>query len=257
MGRTLVQLISQADDMQLELALDRADAPEIGEDAGIVAGVGDAGVRVKSLAEADLASVDVLVDFTRADVTPQLAETCAKVGTGMVIGTTGMNELEMRSIQRAADSIAIVLSPNMSVGVNVTYKLIELATHALKGFDIDVVETHHRYKVDAPSGTAVRMGEVIAAARGQDLSEVAVYGTEEIDTQRNVNNIGFHSVRTGDVVGEHSVVFGGDGERVEITHKAQSRLNFGAGAVQSIRFVAEKQSEGKTGLFGMDDVLGL
>ena len=257
MGRTLVQLISQADDMQLALAFDRADAPEIGEDAGIVAGVGETGVRVNSLAEADLATVDVLVDFTRADVVPQLTQACAEVGIGLVIGTTGMNEQEMQSIQRAADSIAIVLSPNMSVGVNVTYKLIELATRALQGFDIDVVETHHRYKVDAPSGTAVRMGEVIAAARGQDLGEVAVYGTEEIDTQRDVNNIGFHSVRTGDVVGEHSVVFGGDGERVELVHKAQSRMNFGNGAVQSIRFIAEKRSQGRTGLFGMDDVLGL
>ena len=253
MGRMLACAITAADDMVLTAAVDHPKLPDQGADAGELAGVGRLGVAIA----ADLATAadfDVLVDFSVPDATLGKLDFCTANDKALVIGTTGFEEAGLAAIRQAAETVPIVMAPNMSVGVNVAFKLIEFAARSLgDDVDVEVFEAHHRHKIDSPSGTAVRMGEILARTLGRDLATDAVYGREGITGERERRTIGFHSLRGGDIVGEHTVTFAGTGERIEITHRAGSRENFAAGAVRAVRFVA-----GRTvGLYGMDDVLGL
>jgi 4-hydroxy-tetrahydrodipicolinate reductase len=201
-----------------------------------------------------LAGAHALIDFTRPEGTLEHLAACRKLGVNMVIGTTGFSEAQKAQIADAAKDIAIVMAPNMSVGVNVTFKLLEMAAKALsEGYDIEVIEAHHRHKVDAPSGTALKMGEVIAEALGRDLKECAVYERYGHTGEREPSTIGFSTIRGGDIVGDHTVLFAGTGERIEITHKSSSRATYAQGSLRAVRWLAGKQ----TGLFDMFDVLGL
>ena len=201
-----------------------------------------------------LDSFDVLIDFTRPEATLEYLAICQKAGKSMVIGTTGFSDEELLLIEAAANDIAIVFAPNMSVGVNLTLKLLDTAAKVFgEDADIEIIETHHRYKVDAPSGTALKMGEVVANALGRDLNACAVYGREGIEEPRSRQTIGFSTVRGGDVVGDHTVSFFMEGERVEITHKASSRMTFANGAVRAASWLNGKQSK----LYSMQDVLDL
>ncbi|MBV5310152.1 4-hydroxy-tetrahydrodipicolinate reductase [Chromatium okenii] len=254
MGRTLVQAVTETAGLTLGAATERADSSLLNADAGELAGVGRLGVTVV----ADLATVsadfDVLIDFTAPVATLAHLDCCHRAGKRMVIGTTGLNEAQRAAISAVAANIGIVFAPNMSVGVNLCFKLLDIAARVLGDeVDIEIIEAHHRHKVDAPSGTALHMGEVIAAALGRDLNEVAVYGREGQTGARQRQTIGFETIRAGDIVGEHSVWFAADGERVEIAHKASSRMNFARGAVRAAGWIAEQ----KCGLFDMQDVLGL
>jgi len=196
----------------------------------------------------------VLIDFTRPEGTLAHLAVCRELGVQAVIGTTGFSEAQKAEIAAAAKDIAIMMAPNMSVGVNVTFKLLEMAAKALStGYDIEIIEAHHRHKVDAPSGTALKMGEVIAGALGRDLKDCAVYAREGITGERDPSTIGFSAIRGGDIVGDHTVLFAGTGERIEITHKSASRATYAQGSLRAVRFLAER----KTGLFDMFDVLGL
>jgi 4-hydroxy-tetrahydrodipicolinate reductase len=206
---------------------------------------------------ADLAAVagaDVLVDFTRPEGTATHLQACVRHGVRMVIGTTGLDDAGKAAIRAASESIAIVFSPNMSVGVNVTFRLLEVAATILaSGYDVEIIEAHHRHKVDAPSGTALKMGEVVAAAQGRSLQEAAVYARQGVTGERRAGTIGFAAVRGGDIVGDHTVLFAGTGERIEITHRAGSRMPYALGSMRAARFVAGRAR----GLFDMHDVLGL
>lgn len=254
MGRMLVSAIAAADDLRLAVAVDRPDVSSIGADAGELAGVGTAGVAIAGDIAACAPDFDVLIDFSIPDATLEKLDFCVSNAKAMVIGTTGFDEAGLATIRRASEAIPIVMAPNMSVGVNVAFKLIEFAARALGGdVDVEVFEAHHRHKIDAPSGTAVRMGEILADTLGRDLAADAVYGREGITGARDRRTIGFHSLRGGDIVGEHTVTFAGTGERIEITHRAGSRENFAAGAVRAVRFVTGREA----GLYGMDEVLGL
>ncbi len=254
MGRTLVQAAQEVDDVQVTAALERSDSPALGRDAGELAGCGPLGVEVSdSLAEV-VERFDVLVDFTRPEVTLANVSLCRQAGRRVVIGTTGMEDAERREIEQAAQDVAVVLAPNMSVGVNLCFKLLEMAASVLgDSVDVEIIEAHHRHKVDAPSGTALRMGEVVAGALGRDLKECAVYGREGAIGERDRKSIGFETIRAGDIVGEHTVMFAGAGERVEIAHRASSRMTFAAGAMRAARWIMKRQ----TGLYDMQDVLGL
>ena len=249
----LVSAVSRADGLRLTGAVDHPDASEKGADAGELAGLGHLGVPIAG-DTSELADFDVLVDFSVAPATLDKLGFCTDNGKALVIGTTGFDEAGVKAIGRAADTVPIVMAPNMSVGVNVAFKLIEFAARALgDDVDVEVFEAHHRHKIDAPSGTAVRMGAILADALQRDIATDAVYGREGITGERQRRTIGFHSLRGGDIVGEHTVTFAGTGERIEITHRAGSRENFAAGAVRAVRFVA-----GRTpGLYGMAAVLGL
>ena len=253
MGRMLVEAITAADDAELAGALDSAAAPHLGRDAGEALGLAT-GVAVTSDLAAGLARAQVLIDFTRPEGTLAHLEACMARGIKMVIGTTGFDAAGKAAIAAAAERIPIVFSPNMSVGVNATFKLLDVAAKILaNGYDIEIIEAHHRHKVDAPSGTALAMGEVVAKALGRDLSRVAVYGREGVTGERDPSTIGFATVRGGDIVGDHTVLFAGIGERIEITHKSASRMTYALGALRAARFLA-----GKThGLYDMQDVLGL
>ena len=262
MGRTLVDAITSADGLAVAAALEHPDSPQLGKDAGELAGIGALGVHVDADVPAAAGACDVLVDFSVATATLEKLPDCVAAGTALAIGTTGFDDAGLNAIRQAARTVPIVLSPNMSVGVNVAFKLIEAAARALgDDVDVEVVEAHHRHKIDAPSGTAVRIGEILAATLGRSLATDAVYGREGITGERAPRTIGFHSLRGGDIVGEHTVVFAGAGERVEITHRAASRANFAAGAVRAVRFLAaERDGDGgrarEPGLYGMEDVLG-
>ena len=254
MGRMLVAAIEAADDLRLTAAVDHPDAADAGADAGEIAGVGNAGVAIAGHIAEGGTDFDVMIDFSVAEATLEKLDFCAANGKAMVIGTTGFDAAGLDVIRRAAEIIPIVMAPNMSVGVNVTFKLIEFAARALgEEVDVEVFEAHHRHKIDAPSGTAVRMGEILADTLGRNLATDAVYGREGITGERQRRSIGFHSLRGGDIVGEHTVTFAGTGERIEITHRAGSRENFAAGAVRAVRFVVRREM----GLYGMDEVLGL
>ena len=244
MGRTVAEAVRDADDLTLGAASEHPDSDAIGD-------VID-GVRIaRELVAEDF---DVLVDFSVPAATLRLLEECVRHKKGMVIGTTGFDAEGIDRIAEAAKNIPIVMAPNMSVGVNVTFKLIEAAAKALgDDADVEVFEAHHRHKVDAPSGTAVRIGEILAQALGRDLSADAVYGREGITGERDTRTIGFHSLRAGDIVGEHTVTFAAPGERLEITHRAHSRMNFAIGALRAVRYVAARD----TGLFDVADVLGI
>ena len=254
MGRMLISAVAAADDMRVAAALEHSDSPSVGADAGALAGVGVLDVAIGTDVSAALRSFDVLVDFSVPDATLAKLDACAEGGKGLVIGTTGFDDAGLAAIRRAAERVPVLMAPNMSVGVNVAFKLVELAARCLGDeVDVEVFEAHHRHKIDAPSGTAVRFGEILAEALGRDLATDAVYGRGGITGEREARAIGFHSLRGGDIVGEHTVTFAGTGERIEITHRAGSRENFAAGAVRAMRFVAGKPPA----LYGMDDVLGL
>lgn len=253
MGRMLIESVLKAPDAELTGALDVADSPFIGKDAGELVGM-PCGVPVSADLEATLANADCLIDFTRPEGTLAHAAVCRRLGVHMVIGTTGLSAEQRGTLQDVARDIPVVLAPNMAIGVNAVFKLLDIAARILnEGYDVEVIEAHHRHKVDAPSGTALRMGEVVAAALGRDLKECAVYGREGHTGERPAPQIGFATVRGGDIVGDHTVLFAGTGERVEITHKAGSRMPYALGSVRAARFL-----RGKTrGLFDMQDVLGL
>jgi len=253
MGRMLIEAVSTADDVVLAGALDVPGSPAIGQDATAFLGK-TSGVAITSDLKAGLANSQVLIDFTRPEGTLAHLTVCESLGVKAVIGTTGFSEAQKVQIAEHAKRIAIVMAPNMSVGVNVVLKLLETAARALnQGFDIEVIEAHHRHKVDAPSGTALAMGEVVAKTLGRDLKECAVYGREGVTGERDPSTIGFATVRGGDIIGDHTVLFAGTGERIEIAHKSSSRSGYAQGSLRDARFLATQTQ----GLFGMDAVLGL
>ena len=253
MGQMLVEAVRSADDCTLTGALDLASSPAIGHDAGAYAGQ-TSGVAITADLHAGLQHSQVLIDFTRPEGTMAHLQACRALGVGLVIGTTGFSEAQKAEIAEAAKTIPIMMAPNMSVGVNVTLKLLEMAAQALRtGYDIEIIEAHHRHKVDAPSGTALKMGEVIAAALGRDLRQCAVYAREGVTGERDPSTIGFSASRGGDIVGDHTVLFAGTGERIEITHKASSRATYAQGSLRAARFLSGR----RCGLFDMFDVLGL
>jgi 4-hydroxy-tetrahydrodipicolinate reductase len=253
MGHMLIEALRAADDCVLAGALDIPSSPAIGNDAAAFLGHAS-GVPVSADLRAGLSGSHVLIDFTRPEGTMAHLEACRELGVNAVIGTTGFGEGQKRQIADWARDIAIVMAPNMSVGVNVTMKLLEMAAKALAtGYDIEIIEAHHRHKVDAPSGTALKMGEVIAGALGRDLKQCAVYAREGVTGERDPSSIGFATIRGGDIVGDHTVLFAGTGERIEITHKSASRATYAQGSLRAVRFLAGKRA----GLFDMFDVLGL
>jgi len=252
MGRVLLEAVAQAPDCTLHGALERTGSPFLGRDASVLSGSTE--VIISDDMPATLDGADVLIDFTRPEGTLQHLALCRKHGVNMVIGTTGFSAEQKQAIAEAGQDIGVVFAPNMSVGVNLTFKLLEIAAKVLnEGYDIEVIEAHHRHKVDAPSGTALRMGEVVADALGRNLSECAVYGREGVTGERQPSTIGFATVRGGDIVGDHTVMFAGIGERVEITHKASSRMTFAQGALRAARFLVISPA----GQYDMQDVLGL
>ncbi|MFZ6842782.1 4-hydroxy-tetrahydrodipicolinate reductase [Undibacterium sp. RuTC16W] len=253
MGKMLIEAIAAADDTLLVGAIDVAASPAIGTDAAASMGK-PAGVLIESELSRGLANADFLIDFTRPEGTLTHLAYCAEHGIKIIIGTTGFDEEGKAAIAAAAKKTAIVFAPNMSVGVNVTLKLLEMAAKSFaQGYDIEIIEAHHRHKVDAPSGTALKMGEVIADTLGRDLNEVGVFAREGVTGERDPSSIGFATIRGGDIVGDHTVMFAGIGERVEISHKSSSRINYAHGSLRAARFLADKQ----TGLYDMYDVLGL
>jgi 4-hydroxy-tetrahydrodipicolinate reductase len=253
MGKTLLKAVTQALDLRLSAALEQTGNSYLTKDVGELIGA-PCGIAITDNFSAVLPGCDVLIDFTRPAGTLEYLSICRTEGVKMVIGTTGFSAEQKTTLKAASRDIAIVLAPNMSVGVNVTFKLLDMAARALsEGYDIEIIEAHHRHKVDAPSGTALHMGGVVAQALGRDLSEVAVYGREGITGERVPSTIGFSTVRGGDIVGDHTVMFAGTGERIEISHKANSRAAFTEGSLRAARFLADKQC----GLFDMQDVLGL
>ncbi len=253
MGHMLIEAVLAADDCRLAGALDRPGSPAVGQDATAFLGQAS-GVLVASDLRAGLKDARYLIDFTRPEGTLAHLAVCRELGVKMIIGTTGFTAEQKAAIEAAAQDIAIMMAPNMSVGVNVVLRLLDMAARALdQGYDIEIVEAHHRHKVDAPSGTALKMGEVVAAALGRDLKDCAVYGREGVTGERGPSTIGFATVRGGDVVGDHTVMFMGTGERIEITHKSSSRATYAQGSLRGARFLAGRSH----GLFGMDDVLGL
>ncbi len=254
MGRTLIDACTQTDGMAVTVALEHNGHGALGTDAGVLAGVGELGVPLVADLESVADRFDVLIDFTRPEGTLEYLEVCRAHGRRMVIGTTGLDAAQRERIEEAARDVAVVFAPNMSVGVNLCLKLLDVAARVLGDeVDVEIVEAHHRHKVDAPSGTALRMGEVVAEALGRDLNECAVYGRQGHTGERDRRTIGFETIRAGDIVGEHTVMFAGLGERVEITHKASSRMTFAKGAARAAAWVMERPS----GLFDMQDVLGL
>ena len=253
MGHMLIEAISSADDLQLAGALDLAGSPAIDTDASAFLGR-HSGVQIASDLRVGLNGAQVLIDFTRPEGTMAHLALCRELGVQAVIGTTGFSDAQKAEIAVIAQDIAIVMAPNMSVGVNVTLKLLELAAKALAtGYDIEIIEAHHRHKVDAPSGTALKMGEVIADALGRNLKDCAVYAREGVTGERDPSSIGFATIRGGDIVGDHTVLFAGTGERIEISHKSSSRATYAQGSLRAVRFLAAQ----KVGLFDMFDVLGL
>lgn len=253
MGQMLVDAIRASGDCQLSGALGTPASPAIGQDAGAFGGQ-PTGVAITADLAAGLAGSRFLIDFTRPEGTLAHLRECVKQGVNLVIGTTGFSDAQKAEIAEASKSIAIVMAPNMSVGVNVTLKLLDMAARAMStGYDIEIIEAHHRHKIDAPSGTALKMGEVIAQAMGRDLKDCAVYAREGVTGERDPSSIGFATIRGGDIVGDHTVLFAGTGERIEISHKSSNRAGYAQGSLRAVRFLADKTS----GLYDMFDVLGL
>ena len=254
MGKTLIEACYEDKDVTFTVATERAESSLIGADAGELAGVGKSGVILADSLDAIDQDFDVLIDFTRPEPCLEHVEWCKNNNKKIIIGTTGFSDKEKQQIQQASETIGIVFAPNMSVGVNVTLKLLDMAARVLgDDVDIEIIEAHHRHKVDAPSGTALRMGEVVADALGRDLKECAVYGREGNTGERDRKTIGFETIRAGDIVGEHTVMFAGIGERIEITHKASSRMTFAKGAMRAAKWLSDKDN----GLYDMPDVLDL
>jgi 4-hydroxy-tetrahydrodipicolinate reductase len=252
MGHALLEAVLDDAELKFYGALDQANCVALGRDAGELIGR-SCGVKISSDI-ATLKGADVLIDFTRPEASMEYVAACRQYGCKLVLGTTGFSAAHKQAIESAAKDIAIVFAPNMSVGVNLLINLVQSAAKVLgEGFDVEIIEVHHRHKVDAPSGTALRLGEAAAVALGRNLADCAVYGREGITGERDANTIGFATVRGGDVVGDHTVLFAGIGERVELTHKASSRATFALGAVRAAKFLAGK----KSGLYDMQDVLAL
>ena len=257
MGQALIEAVLAAPDLALTGALEIAGSAMLGRDAGEHCGRA-VGVPVTADVSAALRNADVLIDFTRPEATLAHVAACAAAKVGAVVGTTGLSDADKDTLRQYSRSIAIVVAPNMSVGVNVLFKLVEVAAQKLgDDYDIEIVEMHHRHKVDAPSGTALRLGEAAAAALGRDLKSAGVYAREGNTGERPPRAIGFATLRGGDVVGDHSVIFAGEGERIELTHRAGSRVNFAQGALRAARFVALKRDGGEPRMYDMQDVLGL
>jgi len=253
MGRMLLEAALKDEGVALAGAFDVPGSTAIGQTAGQLTGLSSA-IQVTDDLVAGLAGIDCLIDFTRPQGTLAHLELCRQAGVAMVIGTTGFDAGGKERIAVAARDIPVVFAPNMAVGVNLVFKLLDTAARILnQGYDVEIVEAHHRMKIDAPSGTALRMGEVVAHALGRDLRECALYGREGVTGERNPSTIGFATVRGGDVVGDHAVMFCGIGERVEISHKAGSRMPYALGSMRAARFLADRRN----GLFDMQDVLGL
>lgn len=253
MGRMLIEAVLATDDLQLHGALDVAGSPALGQDAGALLGR-MTGVTIRADLDGALAGADVLIDFTRPEGTLAHLAACARLGVNAVVGTTGFSDAQKAEIGVIAQSVAIVMAPNMSVGVNVVLRLLDVAARALsEGYDIEVIEAHHRHKVDAPSGTALKMGEVLAQALGRDLKTCGVFAREGVTGERDPSTIGFSTIRGGDIVGDHTVLFAGTGERIEISHRSSSRAGYAQGSLRAARFLATH----RTGLFGMNDVLGM
>ena len=254
MGQTLIKACLETEGVELAAAVERPDSAAVGKDAGEVAGLPRCGLLVGGDIAACIAGLDALIDFTRPEATLANLELCRLHKKYLIIGTTGFTSEQRGLIEQAALETAVVMAPNFSVGVNLTLKILETAARVMGEYtDIEVIEAHHRHKVDAPSGTALRMGEVVAKTLGRDLKDCAVYGREGITGERERKTIGFSTIRAGDIVGEHTVMFADEGERVEITHKASSRTTFAKGAVRAALWLKGKER----GLFDMQDVLGL
>jgi 4-hydroxy-tetrahydrodipicolinate reductase len=253
MGRILIEVIRSDLDSNLSAALEVVGSPSVGCDAGAYLGW-SSGIQITSDIKAALAQSDVLIDFTRPAGTLAHLAVCAQTHCTAVIGTTGFSDEEKRALLAWGEQVPIVFAPNFSVGVNLALDLIAKAAKVLEqGYDIEIIEAHHRHKIDAPSGTALRMGEVAAEALGRNLSDCAVYGREGVTGERDPSTIGFATVRGGDVVGDHTVLFAGEGERLEITHKASSRATFARGAIRAAHFLKGRQP----GFYDMRNVLGL
>lgn len=253
MGKALIEAVNQSEGISVSAAIERPGSSVIGVDAGELAGIDTLNVSVVDDIN-NAPEFDVLIDFTRPEVTMNNLTACHQRGSAIVIGTTGLDDTQKAIIEEVAKDIGVVFAPNMSVGVNLCLKLLDMAARVLGDeVDIEVIEAHHRHKIDAPSGTALRMGEVVAEALGRDLKECAVYGREGQTGERDRKTIGFETIRAGDIVGEHTVMFAGQGERVEITHKASSRMTFAGGAVRAAEWIMGRG----TGLYDMQDVLGL
>ncbi|PKO34605.1 MAG: 4-hydroxy-tetrahydrodipicolinate reductase [Betaproteobacteria bacterium HGW-Betaproteobacteria-7] len=253
MGRMLIEATLKDEQLALGALFERPGSPFVGKTAGELVGL-PSDVVVSDDVAAGLVNVDCLIDFTRPQGTLVHLELCRQAGVALVIGTTGFEAEGKAAIAAAANDIPVVFAPNMAVGVNLVFKLLDTAARILnQGYDIEIVEAHHRLKIDAPSGTALRMGEVVAGALGRDLAECAVYGREGVTGERDPSTIGFATVRGGDIVGDHTVMFCGLGERVEVTHKASSRMPYALGSLRAARFLAGRRN----GLFDMQDVLGL
>ena len=253
MGRVLIEAVLASGDCRLTGALDVAGSALLGQDAGAFLGR-QTGVAITADLLAGLAGAQVLIDFTRPEGTLAHLAECRRQRASMVIGTTGLSPAQKAEVAAAAGEIPIVMAPNMSVGVNVMLRLLDLAARSLgEGYDVEVIETHHRHKVDAPSGTALAMGETLARALGRDLGRCGVFARHGVTGERDPLAIGFAAVRGGDIVGDHTVLFAGTGERIEITHRSASRANYAEGSLRAARFLRDRPP----GLYGMDDVLGL
>jgi 4-hydroxy-tetrahydrodipicolinate reductase len=257
MGQMLVAAVLAQRDLTLAAALEMAGSPLLGHDAGEHCGQ-TTGVTIGADVAAALRAADVLIDFTRPAATVAHVKACAGAGIGVVVGTTGLSETDRQALTEAGRTIPLVYAPNMSVGVSVLLKLVALAAQRLgDGYDVEIVEMHHRHKIDAPSGTALQLGEAVAAALGRDLKADGVFARDGVVGERRAGSIGFASLRGGDVIGDHTVIFAGSGERVELAHKASSRATFAQGALRAARFVAARRAAKSPGVYGMRDVLEL
>ena len=254
MGKSLIESTFDFDELTLSAALENDNSPYLGKDAGEISGIGSVGIPIKSSLKQVIDEFDIVIDFTVPQATMKHLEICHQHKKKMVIGTTGFSEEEKNIIEKTSEDIPIVFAPNMSVGVNLCFKLIELAAKVMgTQSDNEIIEAHHRHKIDAPSGTALKMGEIIADELNRKLEDVAVYGREGNTGERDQKTIGFETIRAGDIVGEHQVMFAGLGERIEITHKASSRLTFAQGAIRAASWLKDHSN----GLFDMRDVLQL
>ena len=254
MGKNLIKAVDMSEQLTLSGAVDRPDSSLVGADAGEMAGIGERALKVVDQIDVITDQFDVLIDFTTPEATLYHLKVCLAHQKSIVIGTTGFSQDQLKVIDEASQSIPVVFAANFSIGVNLALKLLNQAAQVLdEGYDIEVLEAHHRHKVDAPSGSALKMGEVVAEATGRDLSQCAIYGRQGITGARKPETIGFSTVRGGDIVGEHTVMFATEGERFELTHKASSRMTFAKGAAKACRWLQDKPP----GLYDMQDVLDL
>lgn len=254
MGRRILALLAERSDISIGGAAEQAGHPLVGRDAGEGAGIGKTGIVIREDLAACIADGDVVIDFSHHEASVRHLEIAARTGRAIVIGSTGFTPAEERKIRELAPATRCVTAPNMSVGVNVMYKLLDMAARILGDeYDVEIVEAHHRLKKDAPSGTALKMARVLAHALGRDLDEIGIYARRGLIGERTKPEIGLQTVRAGDIVGEHTVIFGGMGERLEVIHRAHSRDNFARGAIRAALWVVSRPK----GLYDMQDVLGL